>query len=188
MASPASGSIRNCTEADRTLYVGVRRLGHDERYGWIFAATRETTIMFKNIFVALDGSDCSHKALEMAVQLAKEQGACCTVCTVVDIVSAATSMTFATGDVVNEWIATLNEDAQQIEREAIAKYADSGVTIKTRVLEGYPSSALLDVAKETGADLIVMGSHGRTGLKRVWLGSVADSVVHDATIPVMIVR
>jgi nucleotide-binding universal stress UspA family protein len=97
-------------------------------------------------------------------------------------------MTFATGDIVTEWIASLNEDARSIEREAIAKYAGSGVTIETRVLEGSPSSALLDVAKNTGADLIVMGSHGRTGLKKLWLGSVAESVVQEATVPVLIVR
>jgi nucleotide-binding universal stress UspA family protein len=144
--------------------------------------------MFNNILVALDGSECSHKALDMAVRLAKEQGARCTVCTVVDVVRAAASMTFATGDIVNEWIATLNKDARQIESEAIAKYAASGVAIETKVLEGYPSSALLDVAKNKKADLIVMGSHGRTGLKRLWLGSIAESVVREATIPILIVR
>ncbi|HLY03559.1 MAG TPA: universal stress protein [Candidatus Cybelea sp.] len=172
----------------RTLRCLDLRRSYYSRHGWIFAPARETTLMFNHILVALDGSDCSHKALGMAVQLAKEQGARCTVCTVVDIVSAATSMTFATGDVVNEWIATLNEDARQIESEAMARYANSGVTLETRVLEGYPSSALIDVAKNTGADLIVMGSHGRTGLKRLWLGSVAESVVREATIPVLIVR
>ena len=144
--------------------------------------------MFNNILVALDGSECSHKALDMAVRLAKEQGARCTVCTVVDVVRAAASMTFATGDIVNEWIATLNKDARQIESEAIAKYAASGVAIETKVLEGNPSSALLDVAKNKKADLIVMGSHGRTGLKRLWLGSIAESVVREATIPILIVR
>ena len=97
-------------------------------------------------------------------------------------------MTFATGDLVTQWIATLNEDARRIESEAIAKYADSGVVIETKVLEGYPSSSLLDVAKKENADLIVMGSHGRTGLKRLWLGSVAESVVQEATIPILIVR
>ena len=156
--------------------------------GGYFDSAHETTLMFNHILVALDGSNCSHKALAMAVQLAKEQGARCTVCTVVDIVSAATSMTFATGDIVNEWIATLNEDARKTESEAMAKYTDSGVAIDTQVLEGYPSSALLDVAKNATADLIVMGSHGRTGLKRLWLGSVAESVVREATVPVLIVR
>jgi nucleotide-binding universal stress UspA family protein len=174
---------------DQRILRSLDPCGSDySRHRWIFASARETTLMFNHILVALDGSDCSHKALHMAVQLAKEQGARCTVCTVVDIVSAATSMTFATGDIVNEWIATLNEDARQIESAAIAKYADSGVAIDMKVLEGYPSSALLDVAKDTTADLIVMGSHGRTGLKRLWLGSVAESVVREATLPVLIVR
>lgn len=144
--------------------------------------------MFNHILVALDGSDCSHKALDMAVRLAKEQSARCTVCTVVDVIRAAASMTFATGDIVTEWIATLNEDARRIESDAISKYADSGITIETKVLEGYPSTALLEVAKNEKADLIVMGSHGRTGLKRLWLGSIAESVVQEATIPVLIVR
>ena len=144
--------------------------------------------MFDHILVALDGSDCSYKALDMAVRLAKEHGARCTVCTVVDIVRAAASMTFATGDIVSEWIATLNEDARRIESDAISKYADSGISIETKVLEGYPSAALLEVAKNEKADLIVMGSHGRTGLRRLWLGSVAESVVREATIPVLIIR
>ena len=154
----------------------------------VIAIPHEIVLMFKHILVALDGSDCSHKALDIAVKLAKEQGALCTICTVVDIVSAATSMTFATGDIVNEWIATLNQEARRVESEAIAKYSGSSVTIETQVLEGYPSSALLDVAKEKSVNLIVMGSHGRSGLKRLWLGSVAESVVREATIPVLIVR
>lgn len=144
--------------------------------------------MFNRILVALDGSDCSHKALDLAVTLAKEQGASCTVCTVVDVVRAAASMTFATGDIVNEWIVTLNKDARQIENEAVAKHAASGVSIETQLVEGDPASALLDVAKKMDADLIIMGSHGRTGLKRLWLGSVAESVVQEATVPVLIVR
>src|ERR1700761_119548 len=119
----------------------------------VTAIPHEIVPMFTHILVALDGSDCSHKALDMAVNLAKEQRALCTVCTVVDVVSAAASMTFATPDLVNEWIATLNEDARQIESKAVAKYKGSGVTMDTHVLEGYPPSALIDVAKNKKADL-----------------------------------
>ena len=97
-------------------------------------------------------------------------------------------MTVAAGDIVTEYIAILNKDARQIERDAVSKYADSGVTLETVVVEGYPPSALLDVATNSHADLIIMGSHGRTGLKRLWLGSVAESVVQEATIPILIVR
>ena len=144
--------------------------------------------MFKHILVALDGSDCSHHALDVAVTLAKEQGARCTVVIVVDVVGTASSMAFATGDIVNEWIKTLNQEAEGIEAQAIAKYVNSGVNIESTVVKGYPSEAIIDVAKKTGAALIVMGSHGRSGLKRLWLGSVAESVVREAPVPVMIVR
>lgn len=145
-------------------------------------------LMFKHILIALDGSECSHKALDLAVQLAREQGARCTVCTVVDVVRAAASMTFASPNIVAEWITTLNQDARQIETEAVSKYAGSGVTLESVVLEGYPSSALLDIAKNKKVDLIIMGSHGRTGLKKLLLGSVAEAVVQEAVTPVMIVR
>ena len=114
--------------------------------------------MFKNILVALDGSECSHQALDIAVTLAKEQGARCTVCTVVGIVRAASAMTFATWNILNQWIATLQQDARQIEGQAIAKYAVSGVNIESMVVEGYPSAAIIDVAEKKCADLIVMGS------------------------------
>ena len=145
--------------------------------------------MFNHILVAVDGSDCSEKALDMAVRLAKEQGARCTACIVVDVVRSASSMTFATEDLVNEWIATLNDEARHIENTAIAKYADSGVAIETKVLEGYPPTALLDAAKNEGADLVVMGSHGRTGLKRLWLWQrLPNQSVQAATLPVLIVR
>jgi nucleotide-binding universal stress UspA family protein len=60
--------------------------------------------------------------------------------------------------------------------------------LESVVSEGYPSSALLDVAKKKQADLIIMGSHGRTGLKKLLLGSVAEAVVQEAVTPVMIVR
>ena len=158
------------------------------RHGWIFARTRETTLyvqphISRAGWIGLLSQSARHSGAtrEGARRALYGMHRC-------DVVRAATSMTFATGDIVNKWIATLNEDARQIESEAIAKYADSGIIIETRVLEGYPSSALLDVAKNTSSDLIVMGSHGRTGLKRLWLGSVAESVVQEAPIPILIVR
>lgn len=156
--------------------------------GGYLSNAAKSPLMFSHILVALDGSDCSHKALDIAVRLAKEQHARCTVCMVVDVVRAAASTTVAAGDIVTEYIAILNKDARQIERDAVSKYADSGVTLETVVVEGYPPSALLDVATNSHADLIIMGSHGRTGLKRLWLGSVAESVVQEATIPILIVR
>jgi len=62
------------------------------------------------------------------------------------------------------------------------------VVIETRLVEGIPTDAIVDFAREVGADLIVIGSHGRTGLGRVLMGSVAEHVVRKAGCPVLTVK
>jgi nucleotide-binding universal stress UspA family protein len=64
---------------------------------------------------------------------------------------------------------------------------DSGLECQTKSVEGNPGDEIVDYAAKIGADLIVMGSHGRTGLRRILLGSVAEKVLHRATCPVLIV-
>lgn len=152
--------------------------------------------MFKHIVIALDGSDSSHEALKLAVGLSKDQGARCTIVSVVDIVRAAAPMAMrvgsimpvTNGEVANQWVEALMDDAHQIVAEALQLYANSGVELDSVVIEGYPADAIIDVAKEHSADLIVTGSHGRSGVRRLLLGSVADLVVRSAHIPVLIVR
>ncbi|MDH3692782.1 MAG: universal stress protein [Gammaproteobacteria bacterium] len=61
------------------------------------------------------------------------------------------------------------------------------VVSDTRVIEGYPASVILQQAEETNADLIVMGTHGRTGASKMLLGSIAQKVLHQAAIPVLLV-
>jgi nucleotide-binding universal stress UspA family protein len=63
-----------------------------------------------------------------------------------------------------------------------------GVVIESRFVEGIPAEAIVDFAREVGADLIVIGSHGRTGLGRVLMGSVAEHVVRNAGCPVLTVK
>jgi nucleotide-binding universal stress UspA family protein len=63
--------------------------------------------------------------------------------------------------------------------------ADHGIVVERRLEEGYPGSAIPRVARETRADLIVMGTHGRTGLGRMFMGSVAEQVVRKAPCPVL---
>jgi nucleotide-binding universal stress UspA family protein len=62
------------------------------------------------------------------------------------------------------------------------------VSVETRLLEGEPASSIVDLARDVGADLIVIGSHGRTGLSRVLMGSVAEHVVRKAGCPVLTVK
>ena len=73
--------------------------------------------------------------------------------------------------------------------EAKDKFSVEGVTVETRLLEGQVvHTELVNAAKETNADLIIIGSHGRTGIKKFFLGSVAQSILSASDIPVLVVR
>jgi nucleotide-binding universal stress UspA family protein len=72
--------------------------------------------------------------------------------------------------------------------EAMARQAARLPRVRTVIREGMPRSVILEVATEAGADLIVMGTHGRTGLAHMVLGSVAEHVVRHSSIPVLTVR
>jgi nucleotide-binding universal stress UspA family protein len=65
---------------------------------------------------------------------------------------------------------------------------NAGLTVEIQVVAGSPAPAILDTAEEAAADLIVMATHGRGGLPRLWLGSVALKVVQSARTPVLLVR
>lgn len=79
-------------------------------------------------------------------------------------------------------------DAEQLTRRAGERIAASGLSVETAVGEGDPRTAIVDAADEWQADLIVVGSHGRTGLERLILGSVAQAVVAHAHCSVEVVR
>jgi nucleotide-binding universal stress UspA family protein len=80
------------------------------------------------------------------------------------------------------------------ERQALAKQLrqirpqDPAITVEHRLEQGDPATAILEIAKETGSDLIALGTHGRTGLGRLLMGSVAEKVVRGATCPVLTVK
>jgi nucleotide-binding universal stress UspA family protein len=80
------------------------------------------------------------------------------------------------------------EDVNGILSEASEDVADTGVEIRTFARQGEPADAILDVAEEQGADLIIVGNKGMTGAKRFLLGSVPNKVSHHAPCSVLIVR
>ena len=143
--------------------------------------------MFKHIIIPIDGSDFSLKAVDLAASLAKEQRAACTVITVVDVIPAA-ALAAATPDLVNAWLKTLEEQAEIAVNEAAGRMRAAGVEANAEVAKGFPPDVILQVAQQHRADLIVMGSHGRSGLRRLFLGSVAESVLRASSIPVLIVH
>jgi nucleotide-binding universal stress UspA family protein len=80
------------------------------------------------------------------------------------------------------------QDAEQITRQTSERFAASGLSVDTEIREGDPRTAIVEAADEWQADLIVVGSHGRTGLTRLVMGSVAQAVVAHAHCSVEVVR
>jgi nucleotide-binding universal stress UspA family protein len=91
---------------------------------------------------------------------------------------------FSTHEVLREHM----KDAEQIVARAAERLARSGVSVDTALRQGDPRAVIVDEAAEWGADLIVVGSHGHTGLTRLLLGSVAQAVVSHAPCSVEVVR
>ena len=145
--------------------------------------------MFSSIVVGTDGSETAAKAVRAAADLAKLTGA------TLDIVSAYEPVSGqrlreetrqAPGD--TQWTINPREDVDGTLADAAEAVAGTGLTVETYAREGDPADAILDVAEERGADLIVVGNKGMTGAKRFLLGSVPNKVSHHAPCSVLIIR
>lgn len=142
--------------------------------------------MFKHILVPIDGSDCSLHALEVAAAFAREQQARLSVCTVVDPAKAA-AMAFGEASMAAACLDALDDEGKTLVQDAASRVQAIWPADVT-VLDGAPVDSIVDYAKQSSADLIVIGSHGRTGLPRLFLGSVAEGVIRNAAAPVLVVR
>jgi nucleotide-binding universal stress UspA family protein len=145
--------------------------------------------MFARIVVGTDGSETAKQAVREAAQLAKQTGASLDVVSAFDPVPASRlreERLEAPSDI--EHAVNPQEDVNGILSEASEDVADTGVEIRTFARQGEPADAILDVAEEQGADLIIVGNKGMTGAKRFLLGSVPNKVSHHAPCSVLIVR
>ena len=144
--------------------------------------------MFKKILAATDGSDLSITAALRAVPLAKLAGASLTVVFVQDTYPYA-GIGEANTEGLQTYIATAHETAlRAADRVAEAAKAE-GIAFDTLVVENRQAAAgIVDAAQATEADLIVMGSHGRGGLAKLVLGSVAAEVLVLSTVPVLVIK
>lgn len=144
--------------------------------------------MFKHILVPVDGSDTAQKAVEKAAGLAKAFGSAVTVIYVIDPYPfTGLGSDFAYGQA--EYLSAATAEAAGATKAA--QQALQGLTgpINTAVVEAHSTwRGILDKAAAVGADLIVMGSHGRHGVEKLVLGSVAQRVLSHSTLPVFVVR
>ncbi|HEY1884205.1 MAG TPA: universal stress protein [Candidatus Cybelea sp.] len=139
----------------------------------------------KPILVPVDGSDCSMHALDFAVELASSLGAEIVICHVLDLGRAA-AMSAGAAQLVEESIEVLRAEGKEIIDRAVAR-AGSKVHVSARVPDGAPVEQIERLAAELPASFIVLGTHGRSGLERLLMGSVAEGVVRAASVPAMVV-
>ena len=146
------------------------------------------TSAFKRILLPLDGSDCARQAIPLAVDLAKRTQAELVALTVV------APPYLQTPEVIGPYLQY--EEAIEVVRDRLGAelkgYADelkqAGVTLSPCAISGLPAEAIIDEAIDRGTDLIVMATHGASGLRRWALGSVADKVLHATNTPLLLVR
>lgn len=145
--------------------------------------------MFRRILVAVDGSGPSNQALSAALILAKEQHATLRIVHVADVLPPATvNSGYIDVDMYRDSALAAGRDIMRRAqaRARAAKVRATAAIVETLVHD--VSDAILADARRSRADLIVLGTHGRTGLARLFLGSVAEGVVRHARGAVLLIR
>ncbi len=145
--------------------------------------------MIEKIVVGTDGSDTAAQAVVQAGELAEKLGASLVIVSAFDPVSTARlerEREGAPGDV--EWSINEREDVDAMLGQVAAPLTELGIEVKVTARQGNPADAILDVAEEEGADLIVVGNKGMAGARRFLLGSVPNKISHHAPCSVLIVR
>jgi nucleotide-binding universal stress UspA family protein len=145
--------------------------------------------MFGSIVVGTDGSETAKEAVRQATDLAKLVGAKIFVVSAYEPVGGA-RLREERVEVPDDlqWMVNPREDVDATLREVSESLEAEGVDVQTFAREGDPADAILDVAEEENADLVVVGNKGMTGAKRFLLGSVPNKVSHHAPCSVMIIR
>jgi len=142
---------------------------------------------FRRILMATDFTEASGPAWERAVALARENGAELFVAHVYEPPNAIQAEAVAPG-VFEEWNTTLRANVARKLQLIAGEAWKSGVLAHTLVLTGVPDEAIAEAAREYTIDLIVIGTHGRTGFARLFLGSVASRLIATAPCAVLTVR
>jgi universal stress protein A len=140
---------------------------------------------WKKICCAVDFSEPSRLALERAAALAKRDGADLLLVHVYEVPQPAGELLVAAVDLTGP-------AAAEAERKMLAWVEEAarrrGAPVRTRILAGQPALEVTQAAREAGCDLVVVGTHGRSGVKRLVLGSVAERIVREAHCDVLVVR
>jgi nucleotide-binding universal stress UspA family protein len=150
--------------------------------------------MYANILLSTDGSDVARKGVMHGTALAKALGAKVTIVTVteplpVDYGSGHASGLIPSQQEFDAFEAANKERARRVLDEARAVAEQIGISVELlHVPNSHPATAIIETARSRGCDLIVMGSHGRRGLRKLFLGSQTSEVLADGSVPVLVVH
>ncbi len=144
--------------------------------------------MLRRIMVATDGSDVSLHAAETAVNLAKIAGAGVTAIYVLDMqrLNQLHGYTSFPG-LKDKLLELMRKEGEKATAEVEQMALDAGVDYDRVLAEGNPAEEIIRLSLERGMDLLIMGSIGRSGLAKILLGSVAEKVVRQSLVPVLLV-
>ncbi len=149
-------------------------------------------LTLKRVLLPTDGSVCSREAMKYALSLAQQYVAAITVLHVGrhywEQMSQAPSGVEDGADIATRIQREQSSEEQRILQEVVDAAHALHVPVEARAVQGSPAQVIIQMAKEISADMVVMGTHGRTGISHAVLGSVAEKVVQRAPCPVLVVR
>ena len=151
-----------------------------------------TAPIIKKILVPTDFSEPTREVMEYALMLARSFSAKLLLLNVHQVIPITEAVTWLEMGVPPVPETGLWEQLKEAAEKQMARlkelYQDAGVDLEARVIEGVPFVEIIRFADREKADLIVMGSHGRTGVRHLLMGSVAEKVSHKATCPVLVIK
>lgn len=136
--------------------------------------------MYDDILVTTDGSEGSEAAVEDALEIAKRFNSTIHILYVVDVRAGAQDM----ADVM---VGKFEEIGEEATTRFAEKFEEEDIEVETHVESGIPHRSILEFTDENSIDLIVMSTHGRTGLDRILIGSVTEKVIRKSEVPVLTV-
>src|SRR5438128_346968 len=148
--------------------------------------------MYAHILVPLDGSELGEAALAHAEGLARKLGSRVLLVRVANLPATLIGEVAPMGgpmppELIEDAITAETDEARDYLTKIAQRLKDDGIAAEWEVVEGDPGRAIVETAHQRGADLIAMATHGRSGLPRLFLGSVADRVLRESHLPVLLV-
>jgi len=145
--------------------------------------------MYKRILIPTDGSELASKGVDHGLALAKALGIPATVINVTVPLAGFGLQGVVQAQALDSYTHAVKEDLIEIERIVRNKSAKAQVTVDfVHEINSSPATAILETAQAKNCDLIVISSHGRTGIGRMILGSQTQQVLANSTVPVLVVR